>query len=139
MNIQFYHKRSVAKYVFQLGDIKNITTHLDSRGGTTFALQTPTVEQFKEFKIVDISEDCWEYRLETIELDIGSAKCSKEDNYNKKIGRTIAKGRMKTRVFWIRKHSETEVILVDNQGKYPELTLRLSPDLNKVYFVQVKK
>jgi hypothetical protein len=140
--IQFHHKRSVSKYVFNLGDITNIKTVLSAKGGTTLALQVPSLEQFNSFNIIDTTEDGWEYRLPTIELDVGLAKCSDEDNYNKKIGRQIATGRMETKVFWARRHTEDTVLLVPCQGKLPSIIVKKEkyPDGNEtIRFVGLEK
>jgi hypothetical protein len=63
-----------------------ITFHhhrINAKGGTTVAMEEIPVDMFREMTT--------EHALEVI---VGLAKCSKKDNYNKKIGRSIAKARM---------------------------------------------
>lgn len=133
MNIQFHHKRTVIKAYFDYLDKLGIITKIEAKGGTTLALEVPTVEEFDNFKITDPNKD--DYSISTIELKFGSAKCSNKDNYNKKLGRNIAKGRMQTVVFFAKKHTENEVVLVAAQGSFPKLVLRKSPKGNRVYFI----
>lgn len=135
MKIQFHHKRIKKVFMVDLGNGSMMGgKQLQSKGGTTIALQVPTIEQFDAFEI--FPKDHWGF-YSSIELDVGIAKCSSEDNYNKKLGRNIAKGRMQTIVFFARKHTENEVILSDAQGKFPELVLRRSPKGGRVHFVGV--
>lgn len=67
MKITFHHSRP----------------RLSAKGGTTVAMEEIPVDMFKR-----ITED------HIVEAKLGLAKCSKKDNYNKKIGRNIAKARM---------------------------------------------
>lgn len=57
MNIQFFHKRSVTKYVLEIGDINSMKTYLSAKGGTTIALQVPTIQEFDAFQITE--KDHW--------------------------------------------------------------------------------
>lgn len=136
MNIQYYHKRSLDYFAYAFDIFGGVKTHLRARGGTTIALEVPTMEQFNAFKITPL--DHWG-PYDSVELEVGLARCSTEDNYNKKVGRLKSKGRMKPVGFWVRKNSEGELILSDFQGKFPELILKKSPNGTKVYFVGVNK
>lgn len=136
MKVQFHHKRNYDYVKYSINDdYTGVVKVVKAQGGTTLALQIPTVEEFEAFAIKPL--DHWGF-YDSIELEFGMSKCSSEDNYNKKIGREITKGRMKPIVFWAKKHSPGIVILVATQGNFPELVLRKSPQGGRVYFVGVK-
>ena len=58
---------------------------LDPRGGLTVAIEAPHTEVIKQIQVG-----------ESFDQKVGIAKCSTEDNYNKKIGRELAVSRMKS-------------------------------------------
>lgn len=90
-NIQFFHKR--------LFDRKNM--EVSARGGVTFA-----------FDVASLSEKLNDLRAgETIMLSAGAAICSELDNYDKKIGRNIAKGRIKSKSFQVIDITENYITL----------------------------
>lgn len=137
MNIQFYHRR---EYYYVKYDIEEfgsgIKKILKAKGGATYALKVPTLEQFNNFKITDPND--WDASISSIELELGLSLCSKHDSYNKKLGRKISVGRMTDVIFWARRHTENEVTLVPiNNNKLPELILRKT-DYGRIYFVGVK-
>lgn len=68
---QFIHMRYTTEVMTSIGPVREI----DGRGGLTIA---------------------YELDPETSELHIGYAKCSRLDLYNKKRGRAIAEGRLKS-------------------------------------------
>jgi len=98
-NIQFFHKR-LYKNIQKLG---GMSKQLDARGGVTFALD-----------VLPLSQNLAELRSgESVMLSAGIALCSKKDNYNKKIGRNIAKGKLQSKSFQV----------VDINDKYISLEL----------------
>lgn len=80
-NIQYFHKR--------IFDRKNM--EISARGGVTFALDVSSLSE----KLVEVRAG------ENIILRAGAAICSELDNYDKKIGRNIAKGRIKSKSFQV--------------------------------------
>jgi len=63
-----------------------ITYHherIGPKGGTTVAMEEIPVDMFRELETGTV-----------LEAQVGLAKCSLKDNYNKKIGRAIAKSRL---------------------------------------------
>ena len=98
-NIQFFHKR-LYKNIQKLG---GMSKQLDARGGVTFALDVLPLSQ----NLADLRSG------ESVMLSAGIALCSKKDNYNKKIGRNIAKGKLQSKSFQV----------VDINDKYISLEL----------------
>lgn len=109
-NIQFHHKRLLKD------------TNLQAKGGTTLCLEVPTVEEF----------DALQPSLKTsVVLKFGAAECSKKDNYNKKLGREISKGRLKDTFFFVTTKSSSEVQLT---GAGFTLVLRKYENTVRIYF-----
>jgi hypothetical protein len=75
--IQFLHDRAYDEH----GDI------LYPKGGNTIVMEKIT---FEEFEAATPCLEEPEFRLR-----VGIARCSKKENYNKKVGRELAKSRMK--------------------------------------------
>jgi hypothetical protein len=77
MSFQFFHDR-----------LKNRVSgeKVSPKGGTTFAVEEISLDAFNHLsKALRI----------TVKLRVGIAKCSEEDNYNKRIGRLISEARSK--------------------------------------------
>jgi hypothetical protein len=129
MNVQFHHKRNKKLTSFEFDTFKGVSVELLSKGGTTIALQVPTIEEFNDFKPTGSKLD----------LNMGLAKCSDLDNYNKKIGRSIALGRIYPVLCDIIKNNEDEVILNPIDNKFPSMILKRSPEGNRVHFVGLVK
>lgn len=68
MKIQYFHDRLI----------------LSPRGGNTIAMEIIPVDMFHNIDMDNV-----------LEVAIGVARCSIKDNYNKKIGRSIATARLK--------------------------------------------
>ena len=119
-NIQFHHKRlTVVKH--NQHD-RTITIDLNPKGGTTLCLEVPTIEEF----------DALQPSLkEAVVFKFGAAECSAKDHYNKKIGREIAKGRLKDTYFFVTSKSSSEVQLA---GGGFVLVLRKYENRVRVYF-----
>jgi hypothetical protein len=115
MNIQYNHHRqeTYTDPYFQGTTI--------ARGGTTIAMESVPVDMFLEMTVGD-----------QLEVEVGKAVCSKKDNYNRKLGREIAKGRMKNVVLDVIAASKGEIILSDGTNQY---TLILSATGKKVFFL----
>lgn len=86
-NIQYFHKR---KYIPNQ-KLSGVSYSLNAKGGCTIAVD-----------LTDLGKKLQESRSgEEIILGAGLAKCSDKDNFNKEIGRSISKGRIKQRKFTI--------------------------------------
>ena len=99
MNVQYYHSR-----------LSDDNDNVLATGGTTIAMEEIPVELFKQISVEHV-----------LECAVGKARCSDKDNYNKKVGRNIAKGRMKNvqlAVNMVGTHPDgtIEVILSDIEG-----------------------
>jgi hypothetical protein len=121
--VQFSHKRN--------SKISNdFTLEIDPRGGLTTALEIPQSWLLKEIKVG-----------ESFDKKVGIARCSTDDNYNKKLGRELAKSRMKlTRLVCVEEVSDTEgnkSIALDIGGGNVVLLRRLSS--GKVFFLATVK
>ena len=100
MNVQYYHDRIVkpAPGIMRL-DESIYFGELNPKGGETVALEVPEPWVLEALTVGDF-----------FTKQIGKAKCSTEDNYNKKTGRDLARSRMKP----------TVLTVIDIQ-KYPDL------------------
>lgn len=118
-NVQFCHKR---KYNFTQ-KLTGLEKKLCAKGGVTAALDLLDVEYNRPLmKIGD-----------TISVKASVAICSDQDNYNKKIGRNIALGRLTARQFLVKQISDNYIIL-ENSGI--EFTIRISGE--NLRFVSVE-
>ena len=117
-NIQYNHQRNA--YYLRQGEIL-IDTLIQPHGGTTIAMEAVPVDMFLEMGVGD-----------QLEVEVGKAVCSRKDNYNRKLGREIAKGRMKNVILNVIAVSKGEVILSDGTNQY---TLVLSANGKKVFFL----
>lgn len=115
MNIQYNHQRQET-YTGPYFKGTNI-----ARGGITIAMEAVPVDMFLEMTVGD-----------QLEVEVGKAICSKKDNYNRKIGREIAKGRMKNVILDVVAASKGEIVLFDGTNQY---TLVLSATGKKVFFL----
>jgi hypothetical protein len=76
MSYQFYHDR----------EKNRILNYVSPKGGTTFAVEEISLDAFNHLsKALRI----------TVKLRVGIARCSEEDNYDKRIGRLISEARSK--------------------------------------------
>lgn len=97
-NIQFCHKR---KYKLTLNASGSLQDSLLAKGGVTAALDLSDVAANKDsMKEGDV-----------ISVKVALAICSDDDNYNRKIGRNIALGRLAPRPFKVKQTSEKYIIL----------------------------
>ena len=87
MTIQFHHKR---KYEPVMTDDMLLRIEVSSKGGETIAMESLQSWFLSELKVGD-----------TFEKRVGKARCSKEDNYNKKTGRELSQSRMKVNKFTV--------------------------------------
>jgi len=114
MNIQYSHQRVFSKFA-------TIAIEVLPHGGITIAMETVPVEMFLEMQVGD-----------QLEVEVGKAVCSDKDNYNKKLGREIAQGRMKNVILDVIVKTDSEVLLTDKTNHY---CLRLSSTGKKVFFL----
>jgi len=98
VNIQFHHGRLYNYSV--LGE-----TEVKSRGGITVALEVPEPWVVESLVIGDF-----------VTKQVGRARCSHDDNYNKKTGRELALSRTKT--------TTLTVVGLDNVGEDRFLVLQ---------------
>lgn len=105
--IQYNHQR-----------LNNSTyTGVDSRGGQTIAFEVPQAWFLKTLQPGDF-----------FEKKVGKARCSNDDNYNKKIGRELASSRMKS----------TKLICTSNiEGLDDRMTILQDPQGN-LYILRSK-
>lgn len=82
MKIIYCHTREMEPYLPEGG--YTYDCRISSRGGTTVAMHAIQSWLLPTLRIGDF-----------IERKVGVARCSKDDNYNKKIGRDLATARMK--------------------------------------------
>lgn len=117
--IQFCHNR---KYDTFLGhDGYTLDGVISPRGGTTVAMEVPELWFVNTLKVGDF-----------FEKRVGTARCSDDDNYSKKIGRDLAVSRMKqTRLTVVTVVSDI-VILEDKSGAL----FGLRKGKNAVHFVE---
>ena len=120
MNIQYVHNRE-----YQEDHLDRYNLVLNSRGGETIAFEVPEPWVIEALTIGDFLTKL-----------VGKAKCSDEDNYNKKIGRELASSRMKATVLTVvRLENYGELrsaVLQDSKGhKY---YIEKAPNYTKVHF-----
>lgn len=125
MNIQFNHAR---KYdiVFEQDGTMNMD-RISSRGGKTIALEVIEAWYFDTLQPGTFFEKM-----------VGSARCSDDDNYNRKTGRELSKSRMKNkRLTCIAREAvgDTTVIVLQDQDEN-RYVLRKESRYNKVHFVE---
>ena len=100
-DIQFCHKRKYSN-VQKLG---GLSKKLMARGGVTIALDLSTLVTLKNtLRAGDF-----------VSLDAAVALCSDKDNYNKKVGRNVALGRLMPRTFQVVDITEFFIVL-ENGG-----------------------
>ena len=102
-------------------------TEIGAKGGTTIAMEEIPVDMFKQLTADNI-----------LLCQVGKAECSNKDNYNKKVGRNIAQGRMKEVPLFVESiciipKDTIEVILQDQTGH--QYTLILKEGASTVRFV----
>lgn len=128
MKLQFVHNRELT--------FKNKELKLLTKGGETIAMEEVPLDMFKQIT-----------KEHVLSVHVGKALCSKKDNYNKKIGREIATGRLKEielDVAGIQEYLDSndrqvrEVILVE---PYTENTylLQHKEGNEKVHFIQYER
>ena len=78
--LQFWHERNKHTTYFECG---SEYTKVLAKGGATIALLVPTLAEIEAMEIGGEAK-----------MKIGIARCSSEDNFNKKLGRDISTGRM---------------------------------------------
>lgn len=125
MTIQFNHKRKFHT-VDNFPDIGGMEYHVvNPRGGTTIALEVIEPWFFDSLAVNDF-----------FDKKVGSARCSKDDNYCKKVGRQLSTQRMKTTRLVVQSlvSNETEkiIILVDSNNN---LYILKKINGHKVHFV----
>lgn len=124
MSIQFCHIR---KFIPQF-NLCNFTYEsvLSARGGETIAMQEVQPWLIEQLKVGDFFTKL-----------IGRARCSDKENYNKKIGREIAKSRMKPTVLTVISSKDFSgvrvVILSDDKNNL--YVLQKKPNCQKVHFI----
>lgn len=102
MKIQYYHYR-IIKVVDKYPEIGGLQKEvIEPKGGKTFALEVPPAWFLESIKVGDF-----------FEKKLGSARCSDEDNYNRKVGREIAHSRMKPK-----KLTVVNIVELPNQINY---------------------
>jgi hypothetical protein len=103
-NIQFCHKR---KYKYSLKP-EGLQNELLARGGVTAALDLTDLSVIRnQIKDGDV-----------IKIKASMAVCSDKDNYNRKVGRNIALGRLKLTQFNVKQVSEKYIILENSQIEF---------------------
>jgi hypothetical protein len=126
MNIQYFHKRLLKHYIYEIGDINAYKTVLSARGGETFAVEVPKLDFFQ---LAKQNEDS------TVVIAYGRAACSLDDNYCKAIGREFSRSRIQDTSFEFR-----WVELSDGSEKYfligDKIALTFKKHGNRVYFVE---
>lgn len=119
MNIIYLHKRN--KGINKFG-----VSCIEALGGTTVAIESLNSWVLNALKVGDF-----------FDKKVGIAKCSKEDRYNKKSGRELAKSRMKLvklKVSMIiQLESKISVMLEDEKGNTYHLIKYNSA--NEIFFV----
>lgn len=119
MSIIYLHKR--LKGINKFG-----VSCVEALGGTTIAMESSKPWILETLKVGDF-----------FEKKVGIAKCSKEDRYNKKSGRELAKSRMKLtklRVSMIiQMESKISAMLEDEKGNSYHLIKYKSA--NEIFFV----
>lgn len=120
MNIQWNHSR-IRSYNGPFG-----AEEVKSRGGLTVALEVPEPWVLESLVIGDF-----------ITKKIGMARCSHDDNYNKKTGRELSLSRMKVMTLTVvglhNNGTEMYVVLQDTDGHSYELEKKTN--YTKVHFV----
>jgi hypothetical protein len=99
MNIQFNHSRKSPSFMIVtsvdiLAKEITISSSVNPRGGETIAVEVPPPWFIETLQPQDF-----------FMKSVGKARCSDEDNYNKKVGRELAQSRMKP----------TRLIVLSNQ------------------------
>lgn len=140
MNIQFFHDRHASipelagcKTVME-GFLKGIelgtlTLTVNAKGGDCYALEVPSLMLF-----TNLATNC---EITEVVLDLGIARCSDNDNYNKKIGRRISTGRMKPVLFQVQLIGADKGEIVKIKLVSDEATVILRKTANRVYFQEV--
>lgn len=114
--IQFCHVR---KYKVGCKNSKNYGAELSSHGGLTIAMEEIQPWLIEQLEIGNF-----------IERKVGKARCSDEDNYNKKIGRELSLSRMKA--------TKLTVVSVNGVGTDHEILVLKDPD-NATYLLSKYK
>ena len=122
MNIQYYHNRKYNDSKFLFDDYYS---QISSRGGETIAFEVPEPWVLEALTIGDFFTKF-----------IGKAKCSDEDNYNKKTGRVLSTSRLKATVLTVvrlENYGELRTaVLQDAKGK--KYFIEKAPNYSKVRF-----
>lgn len=124
MNIQYCHVRKF-KPEFNLMNF-TYESKLEARGGETIAMQEVQVWFAQQLKPGDF-----------FTKSVGKARCSDDENYNKKTGRDIATSRMKAVTLTVISNEDfggvRRLVLTDTSGNAYLLEKRINH--NKVHFV----
>lgn len=106
MTIQFHHKRN---YEPVITDNMLLKIEVCPRGGQTIAMESLQTWFVQSLKVGD-----------TFDKRVGKARCSIEDNFNKKTGRELAESRMKLMKFTVVSHNifaGTTIIRLEDSNK----------------------
>ena len=107
MNIQFNHKRKEEAYLPE--GSYTFDGRLASRGGQTIALEVPPPWFIETLQSLDF-----------FTKSVGKARCSDEENYNKKTGRELAKSRMKPTVLTVLSNQDfggVRILVLEDMNK----------------------
>lgn len=79
--LQFWHERKKHTTYFDCGSEH---TRIFAKGGATIAVLVPTLAEIEAMEIGGEAK-----------IQIGIARCHKDDNFNKRLGREVSSGRLK--------------------------------------------
>lgn len=123
MNIQYCHVRNMEVYLPEGG--YTFDGRVTPRGGETIALEVPEPWMLEVLVVGDF-----------FTKQVGKARCSTDDNYNKKAGRDLATARMKPTVLTVisvSNHGELKTVVVEDPSGNKYL-LDKQPNFTKVHF-----
>lgn len=106
MTIQFHHKRN---YEPVITDDMLLKIEVHPRGGQTIAMESLQTWFVESLKVGD-----------TFDKRVGKARCSMDDNFNKKTGRELAESRMKLNKFTVVSSNvfgKTTIIRLEDSNK----------------------
>jgi hypothetical protein len=104
----------------------NLPYEVAPKGGETIAMEAIEPWHLDQFEVGNF-----------FTKKVGVARCSDEDNYNKKVGRELALSRMKDTVLTVidfKDYGEMKLaVLEDNKGK--QYIVEKRPNFKRVHFV----
>lgn len=120
--IQYYHNRvyHFTEYFAEVGGLS--VDRAKAKGGKTIALEVFEPWLFDQLVVGDF-----------LEKRVGIARCSYDDNYNKKIGRELAASRLKLRKLTVMQKMNDLLVLLDEYGNYYVLRKTKS---GKLFFIE---